>query len=279
MPITSDRQSIIRYNRDTFYSAGVFDLTSPVTITKPDAGGRFQSMVVINEDHYIKLVAYDAGEFTLTQEKMGTRYVQVVFRTLVNPDDPADVKAANALQDKIGIKQKTSGVFQVPNWDQASETKLRNAILVLGATVPDSDKMFGDVNETEPIRHLIGTAGGFGGNAREDAIYLNVNPEKNDGQTPYALTVKDVPVDGFWSVSVYNAAGFFAKNDLGIYSFNNLTARKNADGSYTIHFGGDPKATNYLPITPGWNYTVRLYRARKKVLDGSWKFPRAQPVG
>ena len=62
------------------------------------------------------------------------------------------------------------------------------------------------------------------------------------------------------------------------YSFNNLTAKKDADGGYTLHFGGDPKATNYLPIVPGWNYTVRLYRARKEILDGSWKFPKAQPV-
>jgi hypothetical protein len=29
----------------------------------------------------------------------------------------------------------------------------------------------------------------------------------------------------------------------------------------------------------GWNYLVRLYRARKEVLDGTWKFPEAQPIG
>jgi hypothetical protein len=33
-----------------------------------------------------------------------------------------------------------------------------------------------------------------------------------------------------------------------------------------------------LPITPGWNYIVRLYRPRKEVLDGSWTFPEGQPV-
>lgn len=37
-------------------------------------------------------------------------------------------------------------------------------------------------------------------------------------------------------------------------------------------------APNYLPIMPGWNYTVRLYRPRKELLDGVWKFPEAQPV-
>jgi hypothetical protein len=64
-----------------------------------------------------------------------------------------------------------------------------------------------------------------------------------------------------------------------LYSLNNLTARANADGSYTIQFGGNPKeASNYLPIMPGWNYTVRLYRPRKEILDGSWTFPPAEPA-
>jgi hypothetical protein len=37
-------------------------------------------------------------------------------------------------------------------------------------------------------------------------------------------------------------------------------------------------ALSYLPIVKGWNYTVRLYRPRKEILDGIWKFPEAQPV-
>jgi hypothetical protein len=40
-----------------------------------------------------------------------------------------------------------------------------------------------------------------------DAMYLNVTPSKNDGTTIYKLNVKDVPVDGFWSITVYNAEG------------------------------------------------------------------------
>jgi hypothetical protein len=91
-------------------------------------------------------------------------------------------------------------------------------------------------------------------------------------------TLKDVPVDGFWSVSVYNKGGYFEKNAKNAYTVNNVTARPNADGSVTIHFGGDEGAANYLPITPGWNYLLRLYRPRKDILDGTWKFPEAEPV-
>jgi len=103
-------------------------------------------------------------------------------------------------------------------------------------------------------------------------------PAKNDGRTPYSVTVKDVPVDGFWSITVYNKNGFMEKNDRNIYSYNNVTAKQNADGSITINFGGGSNALNNLPITPGWNYIVRMYQPRQEVITGSRNFPRAQPT-
>ena len=106
-----------------------------------------------------------------------------------------------------------------------------------------------------------------------------VYPEENDGKTVYKLSVKDVPVDGFWSISVYNEKGFFEKNDLGSYSLNSSTAKRDFDGSTTVQFGNCGNGTvNCLPVTPRWNYTVRLYRPHAEILDGSWKFPEAQPV-
>jgi hypothetical protein len=278
VPAPIDKQLVVRINRDTLFSWGVFDLTQPVTIIKPDTGKRFQSMLVVNEDHYVKLIAYDPGEYVLTREIIGTRYVQVAFRTFVDPGNADDVKAANAKQDKIMIRQASPGRFEIPDWDAASQKKVRDGLLLMGSTLPDSKQMFGDVADVDPIRHMIGTAAGFGGNPESDAVYVNAFPAKNDGNTPYVLKVKDVPVDGFWSVSVYNAEGYFEKNASNAYSFNNVTAKKDADGSVTIHFGGDPKQSNYLAIAKGWNYTARLYRPRKEILDGSWKFPDAQPV-
>ncbi|NEJ82686.1 DUF1214 domain-containing protein, partial [Rhizobium leguminosarum] len=104
--------------------------------------------------------------------------------------------------------------------------------------------------------------------------YLNVTPEKNDGKTIYKLDVRDVPVDGFWSISLYNSKGYFEKNAYGAYSLNDVTARKNADGSIIVQFGGcDGKIPNCLPIMAGWNYTVRLYRPRESILNGQWSFP------
>ena len=47
---------------------------------------------------------------------------------------------------------------------------------------------------------------------------------------------------------------------------------------FTIHFGGDPKADNFLPIIPGWNYVVRMYQPGPEILNGSWTFPEPQAV-
>jgi len=110
------------------------------------------------------------------------------------------------------------------------------------------------------------------------AYYLLDSVAANDGETPHTVTVKDVPVDAFWSITVYNADGYLEKNDLGRNSFNNSSAKPNEDGSYTIRFGGDPKSENYLPITEGWNYAIRMYQPREEILDGSWKFPAIEPV-
>jgi hypothetical protein len=77
---------------------------------------------------------------------------------------------------------------------------------------------------------VIATASAWGLNPDKDAIYLNVTPKQNDGKTVYTLTVKNVPVDGFWSISVYNAQGYFEPNEHDAYTLNNLTAKKNGDG-------------------------------------------------
>src|SRR5262249_25420092 len=117
------------------------------------------------------------------------------------------------------------------------------------------------------VQYLIGAASAWGANAPRDAIYLNVVPARNDGLTNYVLKVGDVPVDGFWSTSLYNAEGYYEKNPYNAYTINNITAQKERDGSVAIRFGGyDGKTPNCLPIMKGWNYMVRLYRPRPEIL-------------
>ena len=183
------------------------------------------------------------------------------------------------MQDAIKVSQKNPGRFEVPNWDQVSQKKGREALLVLASDLPDTHRMFGAKDEVDPVRHLIGAASAWGGNPEKEALYLNVTPGKNDGATIYRLNVERVPVDGFWSVSVYGAEGYFQKNPFDAYTLNNITAKKNTDGSITIQFGGcNGQIPNCLPTVPGWNYLVRLYRPRAEILSGKWTFPQAQPM-
>jgi hypothetical protein len=274
-----DKQLVVRSNRDTLYSAAVFDLEAgPVTITLPDPGKRFMSMQIIDEDEYTHNVIYDKGLHTLTRDTIGTRYVATPVRILANPGDSSDMSAAHTLQDAIVVKQDETGNYEVPRWDPVSQKTVRDALVALSNTLPDTRGTFGTKDATDPVRHLIGAANAWGGNPERDALYLTVVPPKNDGTTVHRLTVGTVPVDGFWSVTVYNKDGYFTPNPRDAYSVNTLTAQE-TDGNVTVQFGGcDGKVSNCLPVTPGWNYTVRLYRPQRQILDGSWTFPQAQPV-
>ena len=92
--------------------------------------------------------------------------------------------------------------------------------------------MFGRKEEVDPVDHLIGTAIGWGGNPRLRCRSITASIQsRTTAKRVHRLTVKDVPVDGFWSISVYDAKGFFEKNALDAYSLNNLTAKPTADGS------------------------------------------------
>jgi len=272
-----NNQPTVRGNRDTLYSNGTFDLRSPLTITLPETGGRYQSLMIVNQDHSL-VAAYGPKTITLTEENVGTRYVFLTARTFMDPNDEQDMKEAYRLQDAVRIEQADVGKFEVPNWNKDEVEKMRATINVVAATVTDAGKMFGKKEELDPVYWMLGTAIGWGGLPAKAAMYAINVPEKNDGKTAYTLTVKDVPVDAFWSVTLYDDKGWIPVNKYNAYSFNNVTAKKDKDGSITIHFGGDPKADNFLPIVPGWNYIARMYKPKKEILDGSWTFPNPQAV-
>ncbi len=271
-PTTPDNQPVIRMNQDTLYSGTVLDVSKPATITLPEVGGRYISMHVVSQDHYM-FVESKPGTYELTEEKVGTRFALVTVRTFYDAGDPDDLAKAHAAQDKIEISGGGTGPFEAPNWNLDDLAKARKALSDLATLGFDSTHAFGSKEEVRPIDYLVGAAAGWGGLPVTAAYYELGTVEKNDGKTAYAVTVKDVPVDAFWSITIYNGDGYLEKNDLGRNSLNQSSAKKNEDGSYTIRFGGDPKSENYLPITKGWNYVIRMYQPRKEILEGKWTFP------
>ena len=102
-----DHQIVQRGNRDTLYSTGVFDLDAgPVTIALPNAGKRFMTMIVIDEDHYVFMVVYGTGSSHALLGRRSARatpwrpFVSWSIRTM-----PNDVAQAHALQDAIKVQQ------------------------------------------------------------------------------------------------------------------------------------------------------------------------------
>src|SRR5262245_41277996 len=163
-PANADNQKVVRDNPNVLGTIAVFDLdTGPVTLTLPDAGDRFLSLMITNEDHYTT-TTYDPGVHVLSRDDQGTRYVFVAVRILVDPNDADDVATVHALQDAIGADQPAGpGTFELPDWDTASQDKVRNALIALNDTMTDSNRMFGTREQVDPVRHLIGTAVGWGG--------------------------------------------------------------------------------------------------------------------
>ena len=283
-PAAIDRQTVIRMNRDTLYSFAIVDITGAATFTIPDAGDRYVSVMVVNQDHYINRLFHEPGDHTISVDEFDTPWVMVAARILVDPADAGDVATVNALQDQLGLTAGSARPFVMPDYDKAGLDQTRSAILELakgvGAAIAGTERpAFGRKNDVDPIHHLIGTAAGWGGLPPDEAIYTGAFPGlPGDGE--YSLTVRDVPVDGFWSISVYNEQGLFEPNDRDAYSVNNITATPNDDGSITVHFGGcADDRMNCIPIMDGWNYLVRLYRPRHQIKCGEWTFPEVQPAG
>jgi hypothetical protein len=276
-----ENQVTLSGNRDTIYSFGVFDLgKSDLTITLPDSQGNYMTLMPISQNHDVYRGLNAPGTYTFKQSEVGTRYMVFVVRVLMDPNDPKDMDRAHKLQDGIVVQQTDKGDMSgLEDWDEESMLNMRKAYNILGSAASSSAKFFGVKCDRSNLDASMGVAVGWGGMQRKDALYLPTQVEKNDGKTAYTITVpKEVPVDGFWSVTIYNQERFMVPNEYNSYSLNSLTTKENADGTRTIRLGGDPKAENYLYIPEDWLYIVRFYQPREEILDGSWTFPEAIEV-
>jgi hypothetical protein len=265
-------RTVMRINFDTVYSFLILDLTEPATLTMPETDGRYQSAWVITDEHYNPMAFVEPGTYTLTQENVGRRYAVVVVRTQVNVMDPGDLEVVHALQAQLKVEQKDTGSFASSNsWDMQEVLAMRARYQQIaqdeGIT---SEVMFGKKGEVALKEHNAGTAMGWGGLTPERAVYPAIFPNSTAPQT---LTLKDVPAGAFWSVTVYDAEGYPQGES---YNINSAFAVANADGSYTIHFGGDTNAVNYMDIFEGWNIALRIYEPTEAYFSGEWEMPELE---
>ena len=134
---------------------------------------------------------------------------------------------------------------------------------------------------------------GLGANQPEDAIYpINITDADGKpllGQHNYVEHfAKDElpPVSAFWSVTMYDGAGFQVANSINRFAIGDRDElRYNSDGSLDLYIqhddpGGD-KTSNWLPSLASGTLgvTMRLYAPKPQALDGRWNPPAIKRVG
>ena len=276
-PTQLDKQQVERMNRDTIYSSALVDISAGASVTLPDAEGRYMSVAVINEDNYTTSIFHGAGTHDLTIDEHETPFVMLVARTLVDANDEADLARANELQDQLRLETASPLAYERPNYDTESYDATHQLLKQLGKGLGSASGANGRRGEVNDVRHLLLSAYGWGGLPDYEVMYeANAAPLPVTDQT---MTVRDVPVDSFWSISVYNRDGYFEENPFGSYSTNSVIADANDDGSFTLTFGREPNGRpNFLYVMEGWGYNVRLYQPRREILDGEWSFPTPEPA-
>jgi hypothetical protein len=267
-------RAIMRINFDTIYSTVILDLTEPATLTMPETDGRYQSAWIITDEHYNPMAFVKPGTYNLTQENVGRRYATVAIRTQVNVMDPSDLAVVHAIQDQLKIEQKAKGSYEPSgNWDMEEVLAMRAKYAQIGkAEDITSETMFGKKGEVPLKDHNVGTAMGWGGLTPERAVYPSLYGESTE---PHSLTLKDVPAGAFWSITVYDGEGYPQGDS---YNVNSEFAVPNQDGSYTIHFGGDKDAVNYMDIFEDWNIAMRIYEPTEAYFNGEWVMPELELV-
>jgi hypothetical protein len=131
----------------------------------------------------------------------------------------------------------------------------------------------------------------LGQNTPEEAIYMNTRQDADkqplNGARKYTITFKKgelPPVDGFWSITMYNSSDFFVENPLNRSAIGNRTEglKTAPDGSLTIYVQKDApeadKMGNWLPAPDGtFRLSMRLYVPKAEILEGKWAPPAVTP--
>jgi hypothetical protein len=147
---------------------------------------------------------------------------------------------------------------------------------------------------TDYLTRATTTAIGLGANRPQDAVYptseVGADGKPYDGANKYVVHIDKgqmPPVNGFWSLTMYNAQYFFVDNPLNRYTLSSRTKFvPNADGSVDMYLQADSpgkaKEANWLPAPKGrFIPMLRLYWPKEtppSIIDGTWKPPAVTPA-
>jgi len=142
------------------------------------------------------------------------------------------------------------------------------------------------------LKRAIVAMVGLGANQPEDAVYplnfADVDGKPLYGENKYVLRFSKEempPVHAFWSVTMYDGAGFQVANELNRFAISSwMPLKKNEDGSLDIYIQhenpGAEKESNWLPSPSSGllGITMRLYAPQSCVLVGDWVPPAIKKI-
>jgi hypothetical protein len=144
------------------------------------------------------------------------------------------------------------------------------------------------------LQRALITAIGLGANRPQDAIYptseTDADGKSYDGSQKYVMHFdkgQAPPVNGFWSLTMYNAEYFFVDNPLNRYTLSERSKFNiNPDGSVDLYLQnenpGPEKEPNWLPAPKGkFILMLRLYWPKERtpsIINGTWRIPPVKAV-
>jgi hypothetical protein len=144
---------------------------------------------------------------------------------------------------------------------------------------------------TDYLQRALIAAIGLGANRPEDAIYPTsetaANGKPYEGSNKYVLSFAKgqmPPVNGFWSLTMYDVDYFFVPNPLNRYTLSSRNKFKtNKDGSVDLFIQntspGKDKESNWLPAPAGlFKLMFRFYWPKEAIIDGTWKPPAVTAI-
>lgn len=279
--IPLDKQPAVTMNRDTIYSLGIFHAPKGTILTLPKSkDGRYQSAMILQNDHYIDQVFYGAGRHEIVS---ATEFVGIAIRTQVDPSDPEDVRYVNVLQDQItvswpeGTQVKS---FRPGNWDPASLKAMRAHYQEKAKSLPNLNGTSGARGKVDPELQRMGVAVALGLLPPQDAVYIYKDYGLS-GSKCYRATYTPPPFGdkGFYSLTMYGADKYLKDEESHL---SNKRLKFNPDGTFTVHYGSAAAcgavANRLNTPTDNWYLGMRVYRPAQAVIDGKYDLPRPEEV-
>ncbi len=262
-----NNQTVVRMNQDTVYSAAIVNTSAGATITLPETDGRYMSVMLVQNDHYIDQVFKTPGEHVIESD---TDFVMIAIRIRVNKNDPDDKAKVQALRDGTKFNVKATEPHVLPNYDMNQLVPLRNELAAEAAEYGSLNNMQGAHGTVDEHMHILGTAAGWGLLPDANARYLSYGQEDGEGCFKATYEVSPFNEPGFFSITMYDADGWIFSDRAILNEYN---IEFNEDGTFDAFFGDCGENTkNNLPIVDGWNFLMRVYEPRLDELD-SYRLP------